>query len=794
MARLGLEAKVHIFLLAYSTVGLGAFLLAILLSAEKFHQAERTTKLSTYFNHVENSLSTQLEIMSQDLMLIQNAYPLSNYTGENRDNSIPSDASMREWEALMKDLFVGLIKTRQEYLQVRFLTFSDGVKEMIRVDKSKDGILVKKGDELQVKGHRPYAVKASQLSEGEVALTQIDENIEFGQPTGDIVIRLLSPIYDTNKRPFGFFIINASFSFLTKNIQDKFYDTGMFVTDQKDMLLRSVQIHESLVDTVLRNETKTNSYKILFNKDEYTILRKTFHPFVKTSGDIYLKTYFVARELTYSELFWTLGTKAIILWVVLNMAALFVSILFGRRVMKPIRTLQNYVNEIANGHLPIGLNQLKTEPELRALASSTHEMAMKINEKNQQLEFEKEKFKKTDIRKSKFLSNVSHELRTPLNSLKLTAKILLENKEGTLTEKQLENVRSINHSSNDLHLLINDLLDHSKIEKGVIDIEISNVNIKEMAENIKVLFQNQFDFKGVSFQCHITQLKKMSITTDQYRVEQIIRNLVSNALKFTPTGGLVSLEFLDTQDGQLQISVSDNGIGMDHKKLNLIFDPFLQLTEGKKKKHQGTGLGLSISRQLASALSGKIEVTSELGQGSKFTLMLPDMNLLRGETLNNNNQDNILSVQIADDIQISDEDRLILKNTTLLLVDDDLRSIFAMRQILLEYELEIFQAKCGTEALEEARKNNHIDLALIDIMMAEMNGYELASILRETNSTSHIRLIAISGHARKDENFEKSPFSELLSKPVDIEIMLKAIISVMKNKEAADETKNISNR
>jgi signal transduction histidine kinase/HAMP domain-containing protein len=224
--------------------------------------------------------------------------------------------------------------------------------------------------------------------------------------------------------------------------------------------------------------------------------------------------------------------------------------------------------------------------------------------------------------KSEFLANMSHELRTPLNSLLILSKLLLENERGNLNEKELEFARTIHTAGTDLLQLISDILDLSKIEAGKMEILPDLVGLADVQAYVTRTFDPIAADKGLHFQIDADPALPATILTDEQRLEQILRNLLSNAFKFTETGG-VTLSIKRVAEEKIAFAVLDTGVGIAPDKLQAIFEAFQQADGTTSRKYGGTGLGLSISRELARALGGEIKVASTVGRGTTFTLILP---------------------------------------------------------------------------------------------------------------------------------------------------------------------------
>src|SRR5881392_1368244 len=284
----------------------------------------------------------------------------------------------------------------------------------------------------------------------------------------------------------------------------------------------------------------------------------------------------------------------------------------------------------------------QTNEELEEKAQLLEEQNRRIEIKNREIELARaaleekaEQLALSSRYKSEFLANMSHELRTPLNSLLILAKLLAENPEENLTPKQIEFADTIYSAGSDLLGLINDILDLSKVEAGRMDVNIGDVKLSDLREFVERSFRPVSEDKGLEFEVDVHGANvPPTIETDEQRLQQVVKNLLSNACKFTEVGAVklriglaegrqFASEALSRAEAVIELAVTDTGVGIAHDKLRLIFEAFQQADGTTSRRYGGTGLGLSISREIARLLGGEIHVESKVGEGSTFTLFLP---------------------------------------------------------------------------------------------------------------------------------------------------------------------------
>ncbi|UFH50726.1 response regulator [Pseudomonas sp. KNUC1026] len=270
--------------------------------------------------------------------------------------------------------------------------------------------------------------------------------------------------------------------------------------------------------------------------------------------------------------------------------------------------------------------QAELEQTNEQLAERTDALSQQRDElaaAQQELGYRAEELQRSSRYKSEFLANMSHELRTPLNSSLILSKLLSDNTHGNLTADQVKYAESIYSAGNDLLSLINDILDISKVEAGKLDVRPENLSVMRLADSLRMTFQPLAADKGLTFDITVDAATPATMFSDRQRVEQIIKNLLSNAVKFTDAG-TVSLAISARPGEGIAFAVRDSGIGIAPDQQQAIFEAFRQADGTTSRRYGGTGLGLSISRDLATLLGGHISVSSALGQGSVFTLVLPE--------------------------------------------------------------------------------------------------------------------------------------------------------------------------
>lgn len=429
------------------------------------------------------------------------------------------------------------------------------------------------------------------------------------------------------------------------------------------------------------------------------------------------------------------------------------------------------------------------QEELRQANAELEEKAEILEEQNRTIQQSREaialkarELEQISRYKSEFLANMSHELRTPLNSILILARILNENKQANLSEEQVKYAGVIQNAGKDLLALINDILDLAKIESGKVDLNLEQVEMQEVKQDIELLFSEVANNKNVSFSYSVAKDLPPFIVTDKFRLEQILKNLLSNAFKFTPANGRISVNVgrIDpagrrTKGGEpvsmdlVEFSVVDTGIGIPPDKLEIIFEAFKQADGSTSRKYGGTGLGLSICRELVHLLGGEIEVKSNLNEGSEFIFYIP-LRIVE-ENSRDNEEEPIEKAEVAFPVlpaPLSSEIKLVdqKEGHKLLIVEDD----ETFSQILKDYASSRgfvpLLANSGDVGLQMA-KDHLPDAIVLDIMLPLMDGWTVLKKLKEDQATKNIPVHLLSARDETPARAKKEGALGFLRKPVD---------------------------
>jgi CheY-like chemotaxis protein/signal transduction histidine kinase/CHASE3 domain sensor protein len=401
--------------------------------------------------------------------------------------------------------------------------------------------------------------------------------------------------------------------------------------------------------------------------------------------------------------------------------------------------------------------------------------------------------------KSEFLANMSHELRTPLNSSLILAKLLGDNAEGNLTDEQIKFARNIYSAGNDLLELINDILDLSKIEARQIEVRRESVSLQQLLENMMQVFRPLADQKQIAFDIQIEPDAPVALQTDSQRLRQVLKNLISNAVKFTLQGHVQLKVFVpqmqDSAEPWIGFRVEDTGIGIPPEQHDVIFEPFRQADGTTNRRFGGTGLGLSISRELAAMLGGRIELRSAPGTGSTFTLLLPQQMPERAVNEETAPRASVTSpapraarARPARPSPAQTEPRPAPSSgRILLIIEDDPAFANTIATLAANFHFETVIATTADEGMEQALHLHPIAIVL-DIRLPDHTGLSVLDRLKHNPATRHIPVQVISGFDYTQAALEMGA-ADVLLKPIDRDQLVSALANL--ERKASNEQRAV---
>ncbi|MCP4345192.1 MAG: response regulator [Desulfobacterales bacterium] len=465
--------------------------------------------------------------------------------------------------------------------------------------------------------------------------------------------------------------------------------------------------------------------------------------------------------------------------------AFLIKILIQRRILVPVGNLKQGTERIANGDYSYQLS-VTTGDEIGILARSFNKMAVQLSER--------------DKLKNEFLSNTSHELRTPLNGIIGIAESLIDGVTGQLPKTTLANLSMISSSGRRLVNLVNDILDFSKLQENDIEFSIQPVDIYSVTDAVLTLSKPLVGRKELELVNSVGP-DTPAVDSDENRMQQILLNLVGNAIKFTNSGKVEVMA--KASDGFLEITVADTGIGISEDKFDVIFKSFEQADGSTAREYGGTGLGLAVTKKLVELYEGSIRVESALGKGSRFTFTCPlsktEIDKIRkiskvrkkavsmSEISSEPEPISSESEPMAPDIQAPDiaAEKILsseiqteshptapdmpdyTEHAQILIVDDEPINLHVLANQFSLFNYSVIKALDGFEALETVQKQGKPDLVLLDVMMPKMSGYEVCRKLRETYSASELPVILLTAKNRVEDLVSgfKSGANDYITKP-----------------------------
>ncbi|KAA9032420.1 hybrid sensor histidine kinase/response regulator [Niallia endozanthoxylica] len=548
------------------------------------------------------------------------------------------------------------------------------------------------------------------------------------------------------------------------------------------------------IDTI-DDKDVLEAYELYKSTDETKVIKKT------NEGNLHIKLteykldgvdWLIITTIPESQLTSQINQN-ITTAILLSIMAMLISMIIYKKVtdiiLKPIHNLIWSAEKFSQGDLlhraeiykndEIGklsrvFNNMAEQlyKHINHLEEKVKERTTEIEKTNKELSAAKIEADKANKAKSEFLANMSHEIRTPLHAVIGLSEML----QTTIKDEQQQNyIKTINNAGNSLLLIINDILDLSKIEAGKMEVQYKPIKLHAIFKEIETIFMQKIQQKEMTFLIDFPSDIPETILLDEVRIRQILLNLVGNAIKFTEKGYVkLSIEAKPSNTGNralidLHLSVQDTGIGIPETERERIFEAFTQISGQSIKKYGGTGLGLSITKKLVELMNGKISVESEVSKGSEFHIEFKN-------------------VRIADCVLLPNEmppaaykkDQFV--DTTILVVDDIENNRYLLKEYLSKAGIRVLLAENGFEALKVCEFEKP-DLIITDLVMPVINGVELSRTLRENPQTAHIPIIGISADLPKDH-----PFDGFLLKPVTIDEVYSQISPFIQKKTVSNQS------
>ena len=428
---------------------------------------------------------------------------------------------------------------------------------------------------------------------------------------------------------------------------------------------------------------------------------------------------------------------------------------------------------------------MQSNKELEEKTKLLEERNIAYNEKNNlliaasaDLRKKAEQLELSSKYKSEFLANMSHELRTPLNSILLLSKLMTDNIEGNLSDDQIEYASVINKAGTSLLELINDILDLSKIESGKMDVNAEFFALKDFEKEIFDLFHPISSDKSIEFKVNIRKECPETIFTDKLRIGQVVKNLLSNAFKFSPNGKVDLNISMDKKAEMISFSVVDNGIGIPKEKQSLVFEAFRQADGSTRRKYGGTGLGLSISREIAHLLGGEIKLESEPGKGSDFTITIPVQYSADRVSDRKSKNDNSplaqlekLSEEINPETEIpslkinDDRDAISAGDNSILIVEDDIYFLQILQSSARNSGYKVIATTNGKDAIELASKFIPKGI-ILDLHLPIKSGWEVLKELKDNSETKNIPVHIVSSQDFDSKKAREQGAVAFTNKPI----------------------------
>jgi two-component system sensor histidine kinase ChiS len=605
-------------------------------------------------------------------------------------------------------------------------------------EKNKDGVCIKKADTNGLAINKPCDKNSIWVREvfNEKHISS-GSDIQYSEELGNKVIIFAAPIMDKDENLIGAVTASVSIGRLHQIINGN--------DDIEEFVLVDLLDHAG--NTIFSNNKsyKKNTFlkqnkEDFESSDYYSIEADEGDGFLDFAGNHWQLHLQMPKVKAFAAIV-SIRNQGILIGSILISISLLIVFFLSRKVIDPLLILKRAADEFGRGNLEKRV-PVSSEDEIGELSLTFNKMASDLSTSLTELERKNQELEKLDKLKDEFLSNTSHELKTPLNGIIGIADSMIDGATGKLQKESVKNLRMISDSGKRLSNLVNDILDFSKLKNHEIAIQKKPIDIRSLADMVLLLSRHLLNGKDIDLINSIPD-NSPAILGDDNRLQQILLNLIGNAIKFTNSGSII-ISTEQNNEKELTIIISDTGIGIPKEKFDSIFQSFEQVDASISREYGGTGLGLSITKTLIELHEGKIWVESEVGKGSKFFFTIPVTNEKAQVETNTNPPIVPLGVtpvysEESFDNRVIDESH---RNIKILVVDDEPVNVQVLENHLSLADYSVLKAQNGDDALAILEKEE-INLILLDIMMPRLSGYEVCKIIRKTHSSGHLPIIML---------------------------------------------------